>query len=62
MRKIKFTKDFFVSELVCIEQNTEMLLRENKDEFLICSYGGEVIGRFDYSLMDEVYSHFNILN
>lgn len=62
MRKIKFIKDFFVSELVCIEQDTEMLLEERKDEFVIWSYSGEVVGRFDYSsLKKEVYKCFRFI-
>lgn len=63
MRKIKFIKDFFVSNLVCIEQGTEMFLEERIDEFVIwsciekCNYG-----RYGYELKEEIYGCFEFID
>lgn len=62
MRKIKFTKDYFVSELVCIEQGTEMMLEERKDEFVIYSCIESCNYIFGYELKNEVYECFEFID
>ena len=61
MRRIKFVKDYFINENLCIEQGTEMMLEERRDYFSIyyivekCSYG------YGYDLKEEVYEHFKFI-
>lgn len=62
MRRIKFIKDYFVSELICIEQGTEMMLEERKDEFVIWSCIEKCNYRFGYELKDEVYEWFEFID
>lgn len=61
MRRIKFVKDYFVSENLCIEQGTEMMLEEGRDYFTIWSIVEKCSYKYGYDLKEEVYSNFEFI-
>ncbi|WP_125153629.1 hypothetical protein [Clostridium rectalis] len=62
MPKIKFSEDIFITNSECIEKDTIMNLKENKDHFAIYSNSGYIAGTYDYSLKNDIYKYFEIMD